>query len=1498
MRPFTFEPLEVRRVLSAANGVFFDALVNDKSGDSKQVVGPLAPSGELFPEVEQAFKRVSQLDQYSQEQLENTRRWAIHTAFEIAGPLLASATGVPSLEVFSGITNTFIYYPGEGESADDVVSYFANSEYVDYFYPLVPLEIELLAVAPRSPDDPMFGQQWHLESTGQEVGSILDAPIFAAWGEDIRVTPVWNSGITGEGVVIGIVDDGLDILHPDLSANVSLELSEDFDGGDLNPSPDPTPALNQSHGTAVAGVAAGKGNNGKGITGVAFDATLAGIRLISRPPTDPTVIDPLLDDMTAFDALTHLNDQIDIYNNSWGYGNGTRTRIEPIPDMPQMGMPLPPIPPLQAGPMVLQALRANAFTGREGLGNVQIFAAGNDGDAAALSNFRNMQNSRFVVTVGAYGQNGRIADYSEGGANVLVVAPSAPNATQGGLVTTDLLGEIGANRTGFLDDIGGADLLEDLDYRSFFNGTSAAAPVVSGVVALMLQANPNLSYRDVQHILVQSSRKIHGGDGGWLANRDMIFTDFDPAVMPPDNMNFRPGDGYTAVVPPPRVTNGSGLQVHDSGIYTYGHGAVDARLAVELAKTWRPVTRELQTSTSLLVGVVPPMEVAQNNAQIPGGIMGSDGFIEAWDHWFMPADPPPDPLPMNTRGAPLEFEISSALSIEWIEVAMEIGEMTQDVSDNIRVLLVSPDGTQTDLLNYVREPAGLAPFITEDADDDSPFIWTFTTNRHWGERTDGVWKFVIENWSSEEIQVDDVEITFYGTRASTGRVQGIAGLDTNGDMNFNFTGLVDPATGEPVVDPSDPSIMAVPDPNREPLASEAIIYVDVDRDSRRDDDEPFWKTGADGNFHFDLPQGNYLIRVEAPLGTTVIGSDFRNVTISADAPRVTDLNFVFGVSPITFEGSVIADFDGDGTVDPREIGVSNFVLFADTNLNGQFDYNDLNFNFVFDPGIDEALEPTVVTGPGGEFSLVLDTTSPGFIGSGFYTLMLADREGWELTSPARPFYRMYAQAGDTIEDLDFLAEPDVSVVAGVVFNDLDQDGILDTTEPGLAGFTVFLDADNDGELGLGESSAVTTTTGSFAFTDIEPGPYVVRLIQVPAWKQLSPPNNGGYSFDLPADTLFPGRDFALTNLATHDFGDAPAPYPSTLAENGARHKVLAGFFLGSGIDGELGEGGGEGEVGDDDDGVEFVDGAEIEPGTAKTIVVTTSRAGGYLQAWIDFNRDGDWDDTGERVLTNQLLPPGATTLTISVPESVIGGATFARFRYGAFGIDSTRGEASMGEVEDYELEINAEPPHPADVNRDGVVSRDDGEVVRDNLGTTSGATHEMGDIDGDGDVDGNDLVQWMLGFGGGMAAGGASAAAPAALQESRSQDAGFAATFDFEQVELDGRVGAGPQERLSRARDAVRFELALERMGEAQLAQLELPRSPTSDGAYVAEQVPQFEGSRPAAKDAAITSFQNGRSKSAAAKPDSFADYAGRFAPAEVDTAIAAGLREEDNWLL
>jgi subtilisin family serine protease len=283
------------------------------------------------------------------------------------------------------------------------------------------------------------------------------------------------------------------------------------------------------HGTAVAGIAAAS-ENGQGIVGVAPEAKLAGIRLLGKTdplnyevnPSGQEVADALFDPPTPA-GVSNRNQSIDIFNNSWG---------------PEY---------LRRQPLALAALENGVTEGRNRRGNTYVFAGGNEGNYYGNVNYNSFASSRNAIAVAAIDNKGNHAPYSTPGAAIFISAPSD-------------------NGTGDkLQEITTTDILESQPpYAYNFGGTSAAAPLVSGVIALMLEANPDLTTRDIQHILVNTAEKN------------------DPSGKYKDGK-------------PKWQQNGGGNLVS----YEYGFGAIDAAKAVNLAVKWKRVGDEVSVTSGL-----------------------------------------------------------------------------------------------------------------------------------------------------------------------------------------------------------------------------------------------------------------------------------------------------------------------------------------------------------------------------------------------------------------------------------------------------------------------------------------------------------------------------------------------------------------------------------------------------------------------------------------------------------------------------------------------------------------------------------------------------------------------------------------------------------------------------------------------------------------------------------------------------------------------------------
>lgn len=333
------------------------------------------------------------------------------------------------------------------------------------------------SMTPMNASDPLFEFQWHLRNTGQGGGT---------FGEDLNVLTTWDACLRGEGVRVTIVDEELEIGHEDLDQNTLASGHIDFAEGDG----DPTGKGSREHGTAVAGIVGARDGNGIGVHGVAPRSTLVGYNLLVRYTS-----------ANLLDSFTRDVSNQAISNNSWG--NITRAG-DLRPALATFDM----------------AMAEGLSNGRAGKGIIYLMAAGNDAACAndrleeceVDANTDGYHNHRGMMVVAAVEATGERAAYSERGANLWISGPAGPGGDGLNITTTDRTGDAGYN-PGDRDDE-----YTNKNYSKDFAGTSAATPALSGVVALMLQANPDLGWRDVRHILARTARKIDPGDPGWATN--------------------------------------------------------------------------------------------------------------------------------------------------------------------------------------------------------------------------------------------------------------------------------------------------------------------------------------------------------------------------------------------------------------------------------------------------------------------------------------------------------------------------------------------------------------------------------------------------------------------------------------------------------------------------------------------------------------------------------------------------------------------------------------------------------------------------------------------------------------------------------------------------------------------------------------------------------------------------------------------------------------------
>jgi subtilisin family serine protease/subtilisin-like proprotein convertase family protein len=338
-------------------------------------------------------------------------------------------------------------------------------------YPVMRRRARLDGPYAYQPSDLSFDLEWPLEHRNGDGSSA---------GMDLNVRAAWPYTL-GQGVTLAVADGGVELSHPELAPRAVG--APHFNFADLSTNALPIDGTaSGAHGTEVAGLAVAEINRAR-MVGVAPGASLASWVIF-------TGIDLLVSDERLMDMYQYQSNAVSVQNHSWGHPGPTQIDASLLE---QVGI-------------------SNAVTaGRSGRGVLMVRPAGNDRATGSNADDDGYPNDPRAIAVAAVRIDGRVTSYSEPGACILVGAPSG-DIGWNGLFTTDLLGTRGVNQINFLPP--NQDLSGYVFNALGFSGTSAAAPQISGVVALMLSANPNLTYRDAQQILVFATKVNFAAQAG------------------------------------------------------------------------------------------------------------------------------------------------------------------------------------------------------------------------------------------------------------------------------------------------------------------------------------------------------------------------------------------------------------------------------------------------------------------------------------------------------------------------------------------------------------------------------------------------------------------------------------------------------------------------------------------------------------------------------------------------------------------------------------------------------------------------------------------------------------------------------------------------------------------------------------------------------------------------------------------------------------------------
>lgn len=618
--------------------------------------------------------------------------------------------------------------------------------------------------------DPLAPEQWHLRNTGQTSFALSnsfrdalieilindpDTPMSRNQatsvvnqrlnelrsqlvpGFDVDILPLYAAGFLGQGSISVVADSGLQIAHEDLASNILTGRSRNL----LNGSADPTPVLNPlrpnagDHGTSVAGIIAAEGWNGLGGRGIAPKSQLIGINLLDDDYR-AGVADELIVHGLDNSVITPT-DNISAFNRSYGLT----------------------LPVMQGYSLFEEAIhRFSVEDLRSGKGSLNVKSAGNEFESYSFegdfceqngandlgltcynANMESAQQTPYYTIIAAMNPNGHKSSYSSAGANLVLTAPAGESGDSlPAIITTDLMsclhGYSSETAAANFDEINGEGLYaafypfdngsnaanSECNYTARFNGTSSAAPMVAGVAALLLEAEPALTARELQHLLISTAKKVHPED---------------PKIqLTLPNGSFEAHSGW--------VTNAAGYAFNNH----YGFGLVQAGAAFK--------------------------RLQQGNWQLPAKQYSEWHGSGLYQNGTAANLLVPD---NSVTGVSMAVAMPEQLVVETVQLKLtvrnpdlrEFGRLTargitqSSAGNDLAVVLTSPAGTRSVLLSS--RQALLLPALDEDLDAQDGYILkdsVFRSNAFYGESSAGNWQVKVYDLAGESFAVTDTEFDF------------------------------------------------------------------------------------------------------------------------------------------------------------------------------------------------------------------------------------------------------------------------------------------------------------------------------------------------------------------------------------------------------------------------------------------------------------------------------------------------------------------------------------------------------------------------------------------------------------------------------------------------------------------------------------------------------------------------------------------------------------------
>ncbi|ADV61661.1 peptidase S8 and S53 subtilisin kexin sedolisin [Isosphaera pallida ATCC 43644] len=970
-----------------------------------------------------------------------------------------------------------------------------------------------------SVNDPLFPSQWHLNNTGQGGGTP---------GADIRAIDAWQLS-TGQGIIIGVHDWGIEWDHPDLIANLAPSAETfgvnngidedgngwiddyagwDFQDDDNDTRGTPNNSAN-SHGTAVAGVAVASGNNNLGVAGAAYGATLRNARIDSSSTLDAVVSAIYYLTGRTRDGLGTWRGS-DITNHSYATGNNTA---------------------------ITNAFSWGGTNGRGGLGTIMFVAAGNSGTGSLSYPASLAGTVPGVIAVGASTNFNTRSSYSQFGPELDFLSPSSGGSL--GITTTDRVGTNGYNTNTSAN--GG-------DYHGGFGGTSSASPLAAAVGALVLARDPNLTWQQVRGLMRNTTEYI--GPSSIEYNAATGF-----------NLQYGYGriNAATAVrgvgIAEIQLLDGRNNVPNTTGVVTLPNTFVGDS-ATRTLRIRNQGTQTLTLSNLTISSGDFTIESGFSATSLPAG--GVASFVIRFT-----------PTAAGNRTATVSFinndtdEGNFSFTVQGVgQVPSLVGQVVEDWDGDGQL-----DSFDTPLANAQ---------VYLDANSNGVFDVT-TTNLSSGNvniaipdnNATGISSTItVSGVTGQFIDLDvtinithpfvgDLVVTLTGPNNVTRTL-----VNRRGGSGDNFTGTIfddqaataitsgsAPFTGRfrpeesldvfNGINPNGTWTLNVSD------RAAADLGTLLNWSLHLQSGEVSTLTNANGVYVFpSLPDGSYNVGQVVPAGWNAT-TGTQSVTVAANTTATAN----FGrARQNAIYGRMVNDLNGNGAADPNEPGLGNWLTYLDLNGNGIYDppvsqtIGSGNVNIAIPDnnatGISSTITVSGVTGQFIDLDVTINITHP-FVGDLVVTLTgpnnvtrtLVNRRGGSGDNFTGTIFDDQAATAITSGSAPFTGRfrPEESLD---VFNGINPNGTwtLNVSDRAAADLGTLLNWSLD--LQSGEVSTLTNANGYYRFDNLSAGNHSWRGEDRAGWRPTFPGGNDGYVVNHTAGQTHFNLDFGRTTDTT------------------------------------------------------------------------------------------------------------------------------------------------------------------------------------------------------------------------------------------------------------------------------------------------------------------------------------------------------------------------------